>query len=143
MRKELPVTLGMITNGDCPEGLADMAAGYISEGIFYTSNSVAEHFFLSHRDRRTSARGEDKRVYFIGDGDRVKIGIAANPQQRLMALQTASGRKLELKATCGGGRSEEQRLHAQFAADRLTGEWFLYSPELLAFIDTLAQGVSA
>jgi hypothetical protein len=65
-------------------------------------------------------------VYFISDGAAVKIGIAANPQQRLGELQTGNGKRLVLLHAIESNNSRrlEGELHRRFAPNRLAGEWF-------------------
>jgi hypothetical protein len=55
-------------------------------------------------------------VYFIADGEHVKIGFTQEaPERRLSQLQTGNARKLSLLGTIAAGRDEEKRLHAHFA----------------------------
>jgi hypothetical protein len=76
-------------------------------------------------------------VYYLRYADRVKIGTSANPRQRFGAIWHD-----ELLAFERGGRTLEQRRHAQFAADRYAGtEWFRRSEALTAHIAVLAAGV--
>lgn len=65
-------------------------------------------------------------VYVVGaEGQRpVKIGHTGNVVNRIQNLQVGNPWPLELRAAYRGGRVLEQRLHSQFAALRLTGEWF-------------------
>lgn len=101
------------------------------------------------RDREIAANYEawadaeprpDATVYFIGaDDGPVKIGIATCVKKRLYGLQTSNPNKLYVLATCPGGHDRELEYHAQFAAHRLSGEWFERTPELLAEITRLAR----
>jgi T5orf172 domain len=75
-------------------------------------------------------------VYYLRYGDRVKIGTTANPRQRLARIWHD-----DLLAFERGDRRVEQRRHAQFAGDRLGGEWFRLSPELQEHIAVVAAGV--
>jgi hypothetical protein len=64
-------------------------------------------------------------VYAIeGVSGHIKIGTSLNVQNRLNELQVGSPVRLTLLATCAGGRQMEESLHRQFAAFRLSGEWF-------------------
>jgi hypothetical protein len=74
-------------------------------------------------------------VYFIGDGDKVKIGTAGNVDKRLAALQCATARRLGKLLVIPGSFRDENRLHKRFAAYRLSGEWFQFSDEIREFID--------
>lgn len=76
-------------------------------------------------------------VYYLGFGDRVKIGTTANPRQRFAAI-----RHEQVLAFERGDRRLEQRRHGEFAGERAgSSEWFELSPALQAHIDTLAGGV--
>lgn len=74
------------------------------------------------------------RVYFITDGELIKIGYSGAPEVRLSDLQTHSGRELEILKTIPGTYEDERRLHTQFSHLRVRGEWFQSDPELLDFI---------
>jgi len=83
------------------------------------------------RQTKTSARF----VYFIqSSGGPIKIGSASDVAARLKSLQTGSADELTLLAMTEGGEFRERELHARFAADRLRGEWFAPSPELIRVI---------
>ena len=68
-------------------------------------------------------------IYFISDGEYVKIGIASLPRQRLANLQTSNARKLKIlflvpQRTRSEALIMEKQLHTMFGEDRLEGEWF-------------------
>lgn len=76
-------------------------------------------------------------VYYVRAGDRIKIGTSGNPRGRLAALHWD-----QLLAFERGGRTLEQRRHAQFSSDRFPGsEWFRSSTALTAHIAALSAGV--
>ena len=76
-------------------------------------------------------------VYYLGFGDRIKIGTSGNPRSRLSQLRFD-----ELLAFERGDRSTEQKRHAQFASDRFPGsEWFHASRSLRRHVSALAAGV--
>lgn len=76
-------------------------------------------------------------VYYLRNGDRMKIGTTANPRQRFAAIWHE-----ELVAFERGGRALERRRHDQFAADRFAGsEWFRLSRALQRHAAGLAAGV--
>lgn len=75
-------------------------------------------------------------VYYLRQGDRVKIGTTANPRQRFGAIWHE-----EVLAFERGDRRLEQRRHQQFAGDRFTGsEWFHLTPAIAEHIDLVAGG---
>ena len=75
-------------------------------------------------------------VYYLGFGDRVKIGTTANPRQRFAAIRHETVLAFER-----GDRRLEQRRHGEFAAERAgSSEWFESSDRLRAHIEVLAGG---
>lgn len=76
-------------------------------------------------------------VYYLRNGDRIKIGTSSNPRRRIAQIWHE-----EVLAFEKGGRPLEQRRHRQFADDRLgTSEWFRASPEVNEHILSLGSGV--
>lgn len=73
-------------------------------------------------------------VYFITDGDVIKIGYSICPRDRLRGLQTSNHKGLWIIDFAPGTTGDEGRLHRRFSETRLSGEWFQSSPELLALI---------
>lgn len=76
-------------------------------------------------------------VYFAQAGGRIKIGWSRNVAARITQLQTGNAEPVQLVATTPGARSRERQLHDQFAAARVSGEWFEATPELIAYIADL------
>jgi Meiotically up-regulated gene 113 len=89
--------------------------------------------WLERRDRQTQG-DDDRLVYFVQaeSGGPVKIGSAADPEERLRTLQAASAERLVIRGVRLGGFKEERRLHRRFARYHLRGEWFEPREELLA-----------
>jgi hypothetical protein len=93
-------------------------------------------------------------VYFVqaGDHSAVKIGHTIEPLgKRLLALQTGNHQKLRLIGAIDLGKTEaleslnriefsklarkkEAEIHALFSKERIQGEWFNLSNELVLFI---------
>lgn len=78
-------------------------------------------------------RRKASRVYFLRDGDAVKIGHSVEPKKRRSQISTC--RPLELLLTIPGGREREAALHKKFARYRIKGEWFQMAPAILEFIE--------
>lgn len=77
-------------------------------------------------------------VYFVrADGGLVKIGWTADFAKRLTNLNSASSAPLTVLATYPGGAALEQHIHERFADDRVRGEWFKATPELLGLAGQL------
>lgn len=79
-------------------------------------------------------------VYFVLCGERVKIGISKNPRRRLSGLRTGSSRLLRLFYVTPGDMELERELHRQFGADRVNGEWFIYSQQIRDWIQADEAG---
>lgn len=76
-------------------------------------------------------------VYFIGNLEQgyVKIGKSDNPEKRLQSLQTGNPAKLVLYKTIPNVADEyETYVQGLFEKDRVEGEWFKLTDELLKFM---------
>lgn len=71
----------------------------------------------------------------------IKIGIASNVASRIASMQSHCPYRLRLLKMVPGAAHLEQELHMRFVADRLHGEWFRRSDELLDVIDSL-EGIT-
>jgi len=73
------------------------------------------------------------RVYFVATGDlqRVKIGKTRNLEQRVYELQNQNAHHLMLIADVAGYTYVEKHFHELFAAERLHGEWFKMSAQII------------
>lgn len=72
-------------------------------------------------------------MYFIQRGEHgpIKIGVSTDVTGRLRSLQVGFLDPLVLLGTLPGGADLEQALHDRFRDQRVEGEWFRPSPELL------------
>lgn len=85
-------------------------------------------------------RTRTRSVYFVQavDGGPIKIGAAFDVARRVDGLQVGSPQALHVLAVLPGvGTAFEAELHAQFAAERLQGEWFRPSARLRSYIATI------
>jgi hypothetical protein len=82
-------------------------------------------------------------VYFVqrGDDGPVKIGLAKDVVKRLDHLISACPDSLTLRAVLPGNADLERMLHSRFAADRIRGEWFRASPDIVAFINSTPKAL--
>ena len=71
-------------------------------------------------------------VYWLSDGEHVKIGFSSYPAQRIRELQTGNGRPLSLVALEAAAPAREGELHRFFSEKRRAGEWFLFDSEMRA-----------
>jgi len=84
------------------------------------------------RHGRTERANRPVHVYVASDGQRVKIGVASNPEHRMRQLRTAAplvalvhSREFSNRA---GAVATERALHATFSGHRVAGEWFAVDP---------------
>lgn len=73
-------------------------------------------------------------IYFVYDGESVKIGKADDPQKRVSGLQTGSSKSLKLLYTMKGDERLESFLHELFEPYRKVGEWFSVDGLLKEFL---------
>lgn len=73
-------------------------------------------------------------VYFLQQGNTIKIGYTKSIADRIKTLQTASPIPLTLLATLRGDRKLESYFHTRFASYRLEGEWFSLEGTLLDYL---------
>lgn len=77
-------------------------------------------------------------VYFIRDGDEVKIGRSRNPWSRLSGIRT-SRPGATLVAVERGGKNVEKARHYQFRNTWVAGEWFRMSPAMVAALVAISS----
>ncbi|MFJ2292117.1 GIY-YIG nuclease family protein [Streptomyces sp. NPDC087894] len=78
------------------------------------------------------------RVYFLRNGDRIKIGYTTNLRDRLAALCLRADSVVLLLQ---GGRDLEGALHRYFSEHRTPGtEWFLYAERIHEYVENMASG---
>lgn len=83
------------------------------------------------REQREIRKQLPEYVYFARLGDRIKIGVSRDPEDRARLLNA------ELLGTCLGSSELERDLHTEFASIRDRGEWFRITPGLLYRIERL------
>ena len=74
-------------------------------------------------------------MYFIKSGQWIKVGVSANPWQRLAEFQTANPEPLEMLAVGPGDYGFESELHRLFGEHRGVGEWFRDNQRIRAVVD--------
>lgn len=73
-------------------------------------------------------------IYFVLDGEFVKIGHSTKVMERVRGLATANPRDLALLGSIPGSLQEERALHKRFAQYHEKLEWFRYCEEIDKFI---------
>lgn len=84
-------------------------------------------------------------IYFISDGEFVKVGTAKDVEARLSTIRGANARTIEVLAICEGGHDLERKIHKALP-DRVrnNGEWFRKSATIMGLIGKVqADGVEA
>lgn len=82
-------------------------------------------------------------IYYLSDGDHVKIGFTTNWSEREKKYRTHTPRPLTLLAIRPGTHQEETRLHHEFRRYRANGEWFYPGPELVEHIKRTVDELNA
>ena len=95
--------------------------------------------YLTWARRKASGRAARERgfVYFITDGEAIKIGWSHCVWSRCSDLQGANHRELTIIAEFCGTAYEEHLIHLEFKHLNIRREWFRSSPEIYALIDNL------
>jgi hypothetical protein len=78
-----------------------------------------------------------RQVYFITDGEQIKIGWSRFVEKRLRELQGLRKKPLKLIAMFPGDIADETALHRYFRHLRIKGEWFKRDREIYVMIDIL------
>jgi hypothetical protein len=73
-------------------------------------------------------------IYFVKANDRIKIGYADDPSDRISQLQTANSYDLEVLLIIEGNYDKESELHKQFGKFRVAGEWFRFEEPIIEYI---------
>lgn len=90
--------------------------------------------YLRDQPRPPKSNPYTPHVYFISDGEAIKIGKAINPPKRLKNLQIGNPRELKMLGYFRTSHYSEGNIHRHFEAFWIRGEWFRDNPELRAFI---------
>lgn len=76
-------------------------------------------------------------IYFVqcGKNGPIKIGCAANVEDRVAQIQTSCPYELKLLWKIDGGMNKEAEIHERWKHEKIRGEWFRPSRSLLNFIN--------
>lgn len=89
-----------------------------------------------HWENFAEEKSEDH-LYFIKDGDAIKVGRSLNPKKRLAQMQTGSKTKLYLLFVAENKGCLEKNIHSCLKGLHIRGEWYKFTPrvvDLLQFI---------
>lgn len=84
-----------------------------------TERQPSTYTYFIQMDEHDESPGER-----LGPGGPIKIGCAADPEARLLQLQTAVPHPLRLMGYVPGGVKLERELHKKYAHLHMRGEWF-------------------
>lgn len=73
-------------------------------------------------------------IYFVTDGDFIKIGWSKNWKKRVAILQVSNPKPLSVLGVCTGTPLAENWLHQCFESYRINGEWHRNHPDILGYI---------
>ncbi len=78
-------------------------------------------------------------VYYLSDGETVKIGYTKDWDERKKKYKTHSGRDVVLLAIHPGYRADETELHRRFKVYRKRGDWFYPGDPILEHIKKIVD----
>lgn len=83
-------------------------------------------------------------IYFVSDGEFIKIGIAKDVRARMHNLQTGNPKRLKLLKTieCNSNldaRIQEETFHRKYRKYSACGEWFRMNDELCNYVGVINE----
>jgi hypothetical protein len=78
-------------------------------------------------------------IYFAQTAAHVKIGHSKHPVRRIRDLQVSHPTDVRLVAVIEGNEALERELHERFKKVRRMGEWFSWTPELRAYVESISR----
>jgi hypothetical protein len=114
-------------------------ATQITEEFGFSGIGHCGQFGLSGLFGRTEPGTPASEVYFITDGDLIKIGFSAAPKVRIKDIKSPTGKPLSLIGSVTAHPYDERIIHKRFTHLRVTGEWFEPDDELRAFIEAVRR----
>ena len=133
---------------DHPKDVRGRAFGTrVGRAPFFNAGDL--HNLKRHIDALKIVKAENKRsprgkghIYFIQQGDFIKIGWSSDWQYRIYHMQTSNPAPIVVLGVMEGTPQQERQTHRDFAAHRHQREWFFAVPEILEFVATrLASGL--
>ena len=106
-------------------------------GAYRYCKNCYNNFILSRQAKIKTIPSTNDIVYFIRDGDCIKIGHTTDIEERLNTFKIGNHNELKLLKTIEGGFQKEQELHKKFEHLNKEGEWFFATKELIEFIRSL------
>lgn len=76
-------------------------------------------------------------IYFLSDGENIKVGYSENVKKRINSIQVANPKKLSAELVIEGDYFLEQKIHLDLQEYRVNGEWFYISDAVKTYIDKL------
>jgi hypothetical protein len=73
-------------------------------------------------------------VYFLEDGQAIKVGYTSNLGRRINGLTGNASREIRLIGSVKGDRAVERAIHAELSAHHIKGEWFADNPAVRAVV---------
>ena len=82
-------------------------------------------------------------VYFVRAGGALKIGFTGDLKRRLGRMQPETPEPLILIGVVRGGEPLERELHRRLSSDKISGEWFKLSDEVIATVASVLRSPRA
>src|SRR5579885_1481545 len=80
-------------------------------------------------------KGSSGFVYFVTNGDAIKIGFASDVAKRLTDLQVAHHAPLSLLGSIKALPREEKEIHQKLKHIRIMGEWFQVHDDVFSLME--------
>lgn len=119
--------------------LSDVAAFYnaTSSEPQAAQEPVPEPPRPRRRIRKLTGKPTPGFIYYVSNGEFIKIGWSRNWKKRVGSLQTAFPHKLDVLLVHAGTKHEELKQHLVWERLLVQGEWHRRDPLLLAHIEKL------
>ena len=105
-----------------------------SQNWYQNNLDIVRKRAREHARRIRQKHKTNPSVYFISDGDYVKIGYSIQLGYRMKSAARWNPRKLELLGRMDNTRQTEHDVHKRFEHIHVAGEWFQFTNELKEFI---------
>ncbi len=116
------------------QGKLGRSPGRSSLRLMFGKPDEAPKEILAAEIEKAQRRSRSQLVYFIQNGDAVKIGTSQNPRKRMADMAVGNHADLKLLGTLSGGPKREKTLHDKFRKYHIRGEWFMLVPEITDYI---------
>ena len=132
----------MVNCKDCPRDNALTGRDYRKRNPDKSRDSSRKQYLNNSEKKKAKSRLRDARrraagtegVYFISDGEYVKVGFSSAVEMRIVDMQVGNPRELKCLGVLAGPRSLESQIHDDLRHLHVRGEWYHLHQEVLSKI---------